>query len=97
MFRLSDFDETWNIYANGSHLLAALGEYRRCLKDLQKGPISRIDLRKMIMKFKDSGDSGLLPGRGRKPVATETVQEVTTVLIERDSSFIYSSESGRSV
>ncbi|GFV93907.1 hypothetical protein TNCV_1811621 [Trichonephila clavipes] len=45
---------------------AALRKYRR-LKNLQKGPISRIGLRKMVMKFEETGDMGVLPGRARKP------------------------------
>ncbi|GFV83781.1 hypothetical protein TNCV_2555671 [Trichonephila clavipes] len=49
-----------------------------CLKDLRKGPISKIDLRKMVMKFEDSGDLGVLPGRGRRPVGTETIEEVAS-------------------
>ncbi|GFT35979.1 uncharacterized protein TNCV_4342891 [Trichonephila clavipes] len=53
------------ICRNGSSDLADLREYRR-LKDLRKGPISRIDLRKMIMKFEEAGNLGVLPGRGQK-------------------------------
>ncbi|GFW28799.1 hypothetical protein TNCV_201221 [Trichonephila clavipes] len=63
----------------------ALREYHH-LKDLPKGPISRIDLKKMIMKFQETGDLGVLPGRGRKPVRTESVQEVATAVVERASS-----------
>ncbi|GFS62199.1 hypothetical protein TNCV_477251 [Trichonephila clavipes] len=66
------------------------------LKYLQKGPISRVDLRKMIMKFQETGDLGVLPGRGWKPVGTESI-EVATTMIERASSSINSSISGRSV
>ncbi|GFT48090.1 hypothetical protein TNCV_178601 [Trichonephila clavipes] len=77
-------------YDSGCHRssnhLAALCEYRHWLKDLQKCYISRIDLRKMIMKFEETGGSGLLPGRGRKPVGTKTVQEVVTTEDERASS-----------
>ncbi|GFT35476.1 hypothetical protein TNCV_1717941, partial [Trichonephila clavipes] len=42
-------------YQNGSNHLAALFENRR-LKHLQKGPVSRIDLKKIIVKFEDTGD-----------------------------------------
>ncbi|GFW91415.1 uncharacterized protein TNCV_3375811 [Trichonephila clavipes] len=47
-------------YQNGSNHLAALLEYRR-LKDLRKGPISKIGLRKMTMKFEETGNLGVLP------------------------------------
>ncbi|GFW88899.1 uncharacterized protein TNCV_2683331 [Trichonephila clavipes] len=67
-------------YQNGSNHLAALREYRR-LKDLQKGALSRIDLRKMIMKFEETGDLGVLPGRERKPVGVETVEEIAIAVI----------------
>ncbi|GFX93724.1 hypothetical protein TNCV_1589011 [Trichonephila clavipes] len=39
----------------------------------------------------------VLPGRGRKPVGTESVEEVATAVVERASSSIYSSASGRLV
>ncbi|GFW84394.1 hypothetical protein TNCV_1132621 [Trichonephila clavipes] len=42
------------VAGNGSNHLAALREYRR-LKDLRKGAISRIGLRKMIMQFERLG------------------------------------------
>ncbi|GFW65333.1 hypothetical protein TNCV_395991 [Trichonephila clavipes] len=37
------------------------------------------------------------PGRGRKPVGTETVERVATAMVERASSSILSSANGRSV
>ncbi|GFW73837.1 hypothetical protein TNCV_1542911 [Trichonephila clavipes] len=51
----------------------------------------------MIMKFEKTGDLIVMPGRGWKPVATETVEEVATAVVERASISIYSSASGRSV
>ncbi|GFW55574.1 hypothetical protein TNCV_119581 [Trichonephila clavipes] len=39
---------------------------------------------------------GVLPRRGRKPVGTESVEEVATAVVERASSSIYSSAGGRS-
>ncbi|GFV56749.1 uncharacterized protein TNCV_2539511 [Trichonephila clavipes] len=50
----------------------------------------------MIMKFEETGNLGVLPGRGRKSVGTETVEEVATAMVERASSSIYSTASGRS-
>ncbi|GFW16256.1 hypothetical protein TNCV_4264211 [Trichonephila clavipes] len=40
----------------------------------------------MIMKFEDTEDSGVLPGIGRKLVGTETLEEVSTAVVERASS-----------
>ncbi|GFW59740.1 uncharacterized protein TNCV_4718321 [Trichonephila clavipes] len=79
-------------YQNGSNHLAALREYRR-LKDLRKGSTARIGLRKMIMKFEETGNFFGCAARKR----TETVEEVATAMVERASSSIYSSASGRSV
>ncbi|GFV43933.1 hypothetical protein TNCV_492591 [Trichonephila clavipes] len=76
---------------NDSNHLAALREYRR-LKHVRKGPISKIGL-KMIMKFEDNGNLGVLRGKGRKPIGTETVEEVATAVVERAFSSIYSSAS----
>ncbi|GFX53687.1 hypothetical protein TNCV_1596331 [Trichonephila clavipes] len=75
-------------YQYGSNHSAALREYRR-LKHLRKGPKLRIDLRKIIMKFEETGD--LLPRGGWKQVRNETVEEVTTAVAERVSILIYSS------
>ncbi|GFX42478.1 neutral ceramidase 2 [Trichonephila clavipes] len=51
----------------------------------------------MTMKFQATGDLGVLPGRGWKRFETETVEEVTTAVVERASSSIYSSASCRLV
>ncbi|GFX71950.1 hypothetical protein TNCV_1443721 [Trichonephila clavipes] len=49
------------------------------------------------VQFEETGNSGVLPERGRKPVGTETGEEVATSMVERASSLIYFSESGRSM
>ncbi|GFW68063.1 hypothetical protein TNCV_1618241 [Trichonephila clavipes] len=46
------------------------------------------------MKF---GEFGVLPERGRKPVETETVEEVATAVAERASNFLYLSNQSISV
>ncbi|GFW73047.1 hypothetical protein TNCV_831661 [Trichonephila clavipes] len=58
--------------------LSSLRENRR-LKDLRKGPTSKNGLRKMIMKFEETGNLGVLPGRGRKPVRSKWSISVTRV------------------
>ncbi|GFX57179.1 uncharacterized protein TNCV_2964581 [Trichonephila clavipes] len=88
--RLSSLTMQLQKKKNGSNHLAALCEYRR-LKDLRKSPLSRIGLRKMIMKFEGIGNLYVLPGRGRKSVETEIVEEVAIAVVERPSSSIYSS------
>ncbi|PRD36425.1 UNVERIFIED_CONTAM: hypothetical protein NCL1_08763 [Trichonephila clavipes] len=45
----------------------------------------------MIMKFEGIGNLYVLPGRGRKSVETEIVEEVAIAVVERPSSSIYSS------
>lgn len=51
-------------YQNGGNLSTALREYRR-LKCLRKGPMSRQALKKMIQKFEETGDLGVMRRRGR--------------------------------
>ncbi|GFT62997.1 uncharacterized protein TNCV_1607671 [Trichonephila clavipes] len=80
-------------HQNGSNHLAALREYR-LLKELRKGPISKIGLRKMIMKFVGTRGLGVLPGRERKLIGTG---DVAIAVVERASSSIYSSTRDRSV
>ncbi|GFY21952.1 hypothetical protein TNCV_3295961 [Trichonephila clavipes] len=50
----------------------------------------------MIMKFEETGDLCVLPGRGWKPDGTEIVKVVAIAVVERASSSISSSASGRS-
>ncbi|GFW96191.1 hypothetical protein TNCV_571621 [Trichonephila clavipes] len=77
--------------------LAALREHRR-LKDLRKGAILRIGLRKMIKRNLKTGNFSVVlcsvSGRGWKPVRIETVEEVVTAVVEKASSSIHSSASG---
>ncbi|GFW47018.1 uncharacterized protein TNCV_3486301 [Trichonephila clavipes] len=49
------------------------------------------------VKFEKTGSLGVLPGRKRKPVGTDTVEEVATDMDEKASSPIYSSASSRAV
>ncbi|GFV75126.1 uncharacterized protein TNCV_3189791 [Trichonephila clavipes] len=49
------------------------------------------------VKYEETEYLGVLPGKGWKPVGTETVEEVATAVVERASSSIYSSARGRSV
>ncbi|GFS62268.1 hypothetical protein TNCV_5031431 [Trichonephila clavipes] len=46
----------------------------------------------MKMKFEETGDLGVLLGRGWKPVGIETAEDVATTVVEKASS----SQSGRS-
>ncbi|GFU84415.1 uncharacterized protein TNCV_994451 [Trichonephila clavipes] len=48
------------------------------------------------VKFEETGNLGVLPGRGRKLVEPKTVEEVATTIFERASSPTYSSASGLS-
>ena len=51
-------------YVNSSKSSAALREYR-CMKGLRRGPMSTNGLKKMMIKFENTGDLGVAPGRGR--------------------------------
>ncbi|GFU93186.1 hypothetical protein TNCV_3915551 [Trichonephila clavipes] len=77
-------------------MLAELESSAKGLLTSGKGPISWIGLRKTTGHL-EAGDFDVLHGRGRKPVGTETVEEVTTAMVERVSSPIYSSARGRLV
>ncbi|GFX75945.1 long-chain-fatty-acid--CoA ligase 5 [Trichonephila clavipes] len=71
-----------------SHLIV-LQDYRR-LKNQRKDLRLNNGLRKMILKFEEIGDLGVLFGRGQKPVETETVEEVSIAVVEIDSHLFFS-------
>ena len=62
-------------YLNGSKSSAALREYC-CMKGLRRGPMSTNGLKKMIMKFENTGDFSVAPGKGRQLIPLEVVDEV---------------------
>ena len=57
----------------------ALREYRR---RIQRGPLSVPALKDMIRRFELTGDLGIAPGRGRRPIAPEIVEDVTVDMAE---------------
>ncbi|GFV94814.1 hypothetical protein TNCV_1028121 [Trichonephila clavipes] len=69
-------------YQNGDPATEALSKFQS-LKCLRKGPLSSQDLINMIRKFEATGKLGTQPGRGRKYVAAQVVDDVTT-LVEED-------------
>ncbi|GBN13602.1 hypothetical protein AVEN_260752-1 [Araneus ventricosus] len=83
-------------HQNDSNLSTALRDYRR-LKGLQKGTMSRQALKKMITKFEDAGELGVLQGRLRKRLSNETAEEVALAVVEIASGSQYSSTSARAV
>ena len=68
-------------YFNGSKSSAALREYR-CMKELRRGPMSTNGLKKMMMKFENTGDFGVAPGRGRRPIPMEVVDKVAVAVAD---------------
>ena len=62
---------------------------------MRKEPMKKTGFNKMIMKFEDIGGLGLQRMRRRKQIVIETVEEVATAVIERDSSSSYFSTSAR--
>ena len=81
-------------YLNSSKSSAALREYRR-VKGLRRGPMSTNGLRKM-MKFENTGDFGVAPGRGRRHIPME-VDQVSVTVADRTESAINSATSTRAV
>ena len=71
-------------YQDGSNFSRALREYRH-LKRLRKNTMSRFALKTMITKFEKIGELSLNPGRGRKRISNEIVEEITLTMFERKS------------
>ena len=67
---------------NGSKSSATVREYRR-MKGLRIGPMSTNGLTKKMMKFGNTGDFGVAPGRGRGPILMEVVYEVSVAVADR--------------
>ncbi|GBL61795.1 hypothetical protein AVEN_273679-1 [Araneus ventricosus] len=59
--------------------------------------MSRQALKKMIIKFEETGESGVLQGRGWKRLSNETAEEVALAVVERASGSQYSSRSARAM
>ena len=57
--------------------------------------MSRQALKKMIQKFEEIGDLGVMRGRGRKRISNETVEAVALAVVERESGSQYSAPSAR--
>ncbi|GBN16768.1 hypothetical protein AVEN_156101-1 [Araneus ventricosus] len=83
-------------YQNNSNLSTALREYHH-LNGLRKQPMSRRALKKMITKFEETGELGVLQGKGRKRLSNETAEEVPLAAVERAPGSQYSSKSARAV
>ncbi|GBN15379.1 hypothetical protein AVEN_4675-1 [Araneus ventricosus] len=74
-------------YKNGDCAEIALKKFR-ILKSLRRGsgPMTAFGLKKMIDKFEESGSFDVKCGRGRKAIASPSVEDVATVLHEASSS-----------
>ncbi|PSN39284.1 hypothetical protein C0J52_14647 [Blattella germanica] len=83
-------------YQNNNNSAAALREYRR-IKGIRRGPLSAVALKNMIRKFELTGDLGIAPGRGRRPVTPQIVEEVTVAMAENAGRNLRSSSSARAV
>ena len=64
-------------YLNGSKRSAALTEYRHI-----RGPMSTNGLKNKMMKFENTGDFCVAPGRGRRSMPMEVVDEVAVAVVE---------------
>ena len=83
-------------YLNGSKISASLREYR-LMKGLRRGPVSTSGLKNLITKFENTDDFGLAPGRGRRPISMEVVDEVAVVVADRAELAPHSATSARAV
>lgn len=83
-------------YENKGNAPAALREFRR-LKDLRKGPLLPQALRRMIARFEETGHLGVQPGRGRKPVRSDVVEDVATGIVEQSMDNVVGCSSARAV
>ncbi|GBM30876.1 hypothetical protein AVEN_85055-1 [Araneus ventricosus] len=54
-------------------------------EQIRRGPMYPCVLRKMIQKFKITGQFGILPGRGRMQIPSSSVEDVATAVIEASS------------
>ncbi|GBO04107.1 hypothetical protein AVEN_203796-1 [Araneus ventricosus] len=59
--------------------------------------MSRQALKKMITKFREAGELGVLQGRWRKQLSNKTTEEVALAVVERASGSQYSWTSARAV
>ena len=51
----------------------------------------------MIQKFEETGDLGVMQGRGRPRISNETIEEVVFDIVERKSGSQYSPSSAQAV
>ena len=75
---------------------AALREYRR-MKGLRRGPMSTNGLKKKIMKFENTGDFGVAPGKYRRPIPMDVGDEVSVAVADRAERAPNSSTSAQAV
>lgn len=69
-------------YQRDENASAALREYRR-LKKLRRGPMTITNLRRMVERFETTGTLGVQPGRGRKGIKQEQMEEVATAVMDQ--------------
>ncbi|GBL91711.1 hypothetical protein AVEN_210653-1 [Araneus ventricosus] len=74
-------------YKNGDCATIALKKFwsLKCLRS-GSGPMTAFGLKKMIDKFEESGSFDVKCGRGRKAIASTSVEDVATALQEASSS-----------
>ena len=68
-------------YLNGSKSSATLREYRR-MKGLRRGLMSTNGLKKMMIKFENTGDFAVTLGRGRRPIPMKVVDEFAVAVAD---------------
>ena len=66
------------------------------MKGLRRGAMSTNGLKKM-MKFENTGNFGMAPGRGRRPIPMDVVDEVSVAVADRAEHAPNSATSARAV
>lgn len=83
-------------YQRNENANAALREFRR-VKTLRRGPMSITNLRNMIQRFETTGSLARHPGRGRKAVSQQQVEEVATAIVEQEMTNMQGTSSARAI
>ena len=83
-------------YENKGNAAAAFRKFR-LIKNLRKGKLLPQALKRMIARFKKTGDLRVQTGRGRKPTRSDIVEDVATAIVEQSVDNVAGCGSARAV
>ena len=81
-------------YENKGNSTTALRKFR-LIKNLLKGSLFPQALKRMIARFKKTGDLRVQLGRGRKPTRSDIIEDVATTIVEQSVDNVAGSSSAR--